>query len=40
MPAVDAQGVGIEYEVIGQGLPVVLPHGYYVADLHEGGLER
>jgi pimeloyl-ACP methyl ester carboxylesterase len=28
MPSVDAGGVGIEYEVIGQGQPVVLLHGF------------
>jgi pimeloyl-ACP methyl ester carboxylesterase len=28
MPRVDAEGVGIEYEVIGQGQPVVLLHGW------------
>ena len=28
MPSVDAEGVGIEYEVVGQGRPVVLLHGF------------
>jgi len=28
MPVVDAEGVGIEYEVVGQGQPLVLLHGW------------